>query len=108
MSGTVRLNADGTTKTKAMTKIAKGVGNMKKIAPAQKARASTASLPQGMTVVGQLSVVDLVNLVVLWGIPVQRNYDFTVKADHAIMSTDALVHQNAYAFCHLRPFIPLL
>ena len=50
--------------------------------PIWKARAHTTSIPQGMTMVGHLSMADLLNLVVLWGIPIQRNDDFTVKVDH--------------------------
>ena len=108
MSGTMTLSADGMRRTKVMTKIAKEVGDVKKIRAIKRARAHTVGMTQGMTIVGQLSMVDLLNLVVLWGIPIQRNNDFTVEADHTIMSTDALTHQNAYAFCHLHPFILLL
>ena len=79
-----------------------------KIVPIKRARAHTASVPQGMTIAGWPSMADLLNLVVPWGVPVQRNNDFTVEADHVIMSTDTLAHQNAYPFHHLQPFILLL
>ena len=107
MCRTMMLSADGE-RAKGMTKIVKEVGNAKKIAPIRRARARTTSMPQGMTMVGHLSMVDLLNLIVPWGVPIQRNDDFTVEADHMIMSTDALTPQNAYAFCHLQPFILLL
>ena len=72
------------------------------IAPIQKARACTMSIPWGMAMGGgHLSMADLLNLVVLWGIPVQRNDNFTVRAGHTIVSANTLAHQNVHAFCHL-------
>ena len=100
MSGTMTLNADSM-RTKVMTKITKEVGNTNKIAPIKRERAHTSSVPQGMTIVGLQSMADLLSLVVLQGIPILRNDNFTVEADHMIMSIDALTHQNVYAFCHL-------
>ena len=70
----------------------KEVGNAG-IAPIQKARACTTSIPRGMAVGGHLSMADLLNLVVLWGIPIQRNDNFTVKAGHMIISANTLAHQ---------------
>ena len=77
MCETVMLSADSM----------KEVGNMR-IAPMQKIRAHTVSVPLGLIMAGHLSVAGLLNLVVLWGIPVQKN-DFTVEVDHAIMNADA-------------------
>ena len=93
MSETVTLSAYGV-RTKVMAKITKEVGNTK-ITPIRRARACTANMPEDMTVVGHLSVADLLNQVVLRSIPVQRNDDFTVEADHVIMSTDTFAYQNA-------------
>ena len=59
------------------------------------------SVPLGMNVAGHLSAADLLNLVVLWSIPVQRNDKFKVEADHVTMNTDAHAHQSAFAFNHL-------
>ena len=94
MSGTVKLSTDGM----------KEVGNVK-IMSVQKARGHTMSIPQGMIMVGRRSMADLLNLVVLWGVPIQKNDDFTVEVNHAIVNADTLAHQSAYAFCHLPPFI---
>ena len=96
MSETVMLSTDGV----------KEVGNAR-IMPIQKARALIMSVPLGMIVVGHLSMADLLNLVVLWGIPIQKNDDFTVKVDHTIMNANTHAHQSTYAFCHLPPFILL-
>ena len=96
MSGTLTLSIDGT----------KEVGNTK-IAPVQKARAHTVSIPQGTIMAGYLSMADLLNWVVLWGIPIQKNDDFTVKVNHMIVNTDTLTHQSTYTSHHLPPFILL-
>ena len=47
----------------------KEVGSMR-IVPIQKARAHTMSIPLDMSVAGHLSMADLLNLVVLWSIPI--------------------------------------
>ena len=52
-----------------------------------------------MNVAGHLSVADLLNLVVLWSIPIQRNDEFKVKADHVTMNADAHTHQSMFTFC---------
>ena len=54
-----------------MLSIGKGkeVGSMR-IVPIQKAGAHTVSVPLDMSMVGHLSVADLLNLVVLWSIPI--------------------------------------
>ena len=57
----------------------KEVGNAK-ITTIQKARACTVIIPLGLIVVGHLSVADLLNLVVLLGVPIQKNDDFTVQS----------------------------
>ena len=67
----------------------------------QKAGACTMSIPLDMSVVGHLSMADLLNLIVLWSIPVRRNDEFKVKADHMNVDTDARTHQSTFAFCHL-------
>ena len=84
----------------------KEVGNVR-ITPIQKARALIMSKSQGMIMAGKLSMADLLSLVVLWGIPIQKNDDFTVKVDHAIVGANTLTHQSTYTFCHLPPFILL-
>ena len=93
---TVTLGADGM----------KEVGNAR-ITLIQKARAHTVSIPRSMIMVGHLSMADLLNLVVLQGIPFQRNNEFTVKVDHMIMNTNTPTHQSLYVFCHLPSFILL-
>ena len=95
-------------KDKGQDKIVKEVENMNKNVAIKRARAHTMSTPKGMTVVGQASVADLLNPVTPWSIPVQRNDDFTVEADHVVMSTGTPTHQNVYTFIHLQHFIPLL
>ena len=97
MSGTVMLSTDSM----------KEVGNMR-IAPIQRVRALIMSISWGMIMVGWLSMADLLNLVVLRGVPVQRNDNFTVEVDHVIVNADTLTHQSVYTFCHLPPFILLL
>ena len=67
MSETMMLSADGM----------REVWNARSM-PIQKAKAHTMSVPLGMIVAGHQSVADLLNLVVLRGIPVQKNDDFTV------------------------------
>ena len=71
------------------------------IVPIQKARTCTMSMPLGMNMVGHLSVADLLNLVVLQSIPVQRNDGFKVEADHATVNADAHAHQSVFTFRHL-------
>ena len=84
----------------------KGVKNVRN-APFQKTRALTVSIPLGLIMAGHLSMADLLNLAVLWDIPVQKNDDFTVKVDHTIMNANARTHQSMYAFHHLQIFILL-
>ena len=57
-----------------MIQIVKEVGNMNKIVAVKRARACTVSMPQGMTIAGQSSMADLLNLVIPWSIPIQRNF----------------------------------
>ena len=59
------------------------------------------SIPLDMSMAGHLNVADLLNLVVLWSIPIQRNDKFTVEVYHVTVSTDAHAHQSMFAFCHL-------
>ena len=82
MSGTMTLSTNGMIRTKVMTKITKEVENAKKIASIKRARAHTMSVLQGMTIAGQPSMADLLNLVIPQSIPIQRNDEFTVEADH--------------------------
>ena len=84
----------------------KGVGNVR-IVPFQKTRALPMSVPLGLIIMGHLSMADQLNLVVLQGIPIQRNNDLTVEVDHAIVNADARANLSAYAFHHLPTFILL-
>ena len=84
----------------------KEVGNTR-ITPMQRTRAHTVSVPLGLIVAGCLCVAGLLNLVVLQGIPIQKNDDFTVEVDHAIVNADAHTHQSTYTFHHLPTFILL-
>ena len=81
----------------------KEVGNVR-IMPIQKARALIVSISRGTIMAGHLNVADLLNLVFLQGVPIQRNDDFTVKVDHVIMNTDTCTHQSTYALHHLPHF----
>ena len=90
MGKTMMLNTDN----------AKEVGSVR-IMPIQKARACTMSMPLGMNMAGCLSMADLLNLVVLRSIPIQKNDGFKVKADHVTMNADAHAHQSTFAFHHL-------
>ena len=85
-----------------MLSVGKGkeVGSTR-ITPIQKAGAHTMSVPLDMSVVGHLSMADLLNLVVLWSIPIRRNNKFKVEADHVTVNTDACAHQSTFTFCHL-------
>ena len=105
MSGTVMQTTKGTRKTKYVIKITKGVGNVSNNMAVQGTRAHTANMPQVMTIVGLSSMANVMNPVIPWSIAVQRNDDFTVKVDHAVMSIEAPTHQNIYVFCHLWHFI---
>ena len=78
----------------------KEVGNVR-ITPIQKAGACTMSVPLDMSRVGYLSAGDLLNLVVLQSVLIQRNDEFKVEADHMTMNADAHAHQSAFAFHHL-------
>ena len=78
----------------------KEVGSVR-IMPIQKTRAHTMSVPLGMNVAGHLSMADLMNLVVLQSIPIQRNNEFKVEADHVTVNADAHTHQSTFTFCHL-------
>ena len=53
-------------------------------------------------------MADLLNPVIPWSVPVQRNDNFPVKVNHMIVSIGAPAHQNVYAFHHLQHFILLL
>ena len=55
-----------------------------------KGKSSHHERTDGMTMLGHLSMADLLSLVVLWDVPIQKNDDFTVKADHVIASTTLL------------------
>ena len=96
MNETMMLSTDDT----------KEVGSMR-IVPIQKARAHTVIMPLGMNVAGHLSMADLLKLVVLWSVPIQKNDGFKVKADHMAMNVDAHTHWSAFTFCHLPTFILL-
>ena len=88
-------------KDKGHDKIMKEVENAKKITSVKRARAHTVSMLQGMTIAGWPSMADMLNMVVRQSIPIQRNDDFTVEADHMVMSIDTPAHQNMYSFHHL-------
>ena len=107
LSVTVMRITNGVTRTKVTINIMKEVENVNKNMAIKRARACTVSMPQGMTMPGQRSLADLLNPVIPLSIPIQREEDFAVKADYAVMSTGAPAHQNAYAFHH-QHFILLL
>ena len=107
MSRTMMQITKGMRRTKLTIKIVKEVGNMNKNVAIQSTRAHTARMPQVVTVAGLSSMADLLNLVIPRSITIQRNYDFTVKVNHMVMSISAPAHWSMYAFCHLQHFIPL-
>ena len=91
MGETMMLNTDN----------AKEVGNVR-IIPNSKGKSSHHEHAPGYEC-GRvhLSMADLLNLVVLWSIPIQKNDGFKVEADHVTVNADAHAHQNAFAFHHL-------
>ena len=82
------------------TEEGKEVGSMR-IASIQKARARIMSIPRGRNVVWHLNVADLLNLAVLQSVPIRRNDEFKVEADHTTMNADVRACQSVFIFCHL-------